>query len=114
MNLLTTLSHRGVGASSKCIIFRHIAPNCFATYLVMADYYLGFAITIEAALSFLGVGIPPDVPTWGSMLELGRKHIDTQGWLVVFPGLAIAFVVFSVNFLGDGLRDYFDPKLRGR
>jgi len=89
-------------------------PNVAATYIVLITITLGFAIVVEAALSFLGVGIPPDVPTWGSMLELGRKFIDSQGWMVVFPGVAIALVVFSVNFLGDGLRDYFDPKLRGR
>ena len=58
--------------------------------------------------------MPEGVPTWGSMLEIGRAHIDEQGWLVVFPGIAIAAVVFAVNFLGDGLRDVLDPRLRGR
>ena len=109
-----TLSARAIGASSMRIMFRHMLPNVAATYIVLVTITLGFAIVVEAALSFLGVGIPPDVATWGSMLELGREHIDNQGWLVVFPGIAIALVVFSVNFLGDGLRDFFDPRLRAR
>lgn len=109
-----TLAARSIGASSTRIIFRHMLPNVAATYIVLITLTLGFAIVVEAALSFLGVGIPPDVATWGSMLELGREHIDKQGWMVVFPGIVIALVVFSVNFLGDGLRDVMDPKLRGR
>jgi ABC-type dipeptide/oligopeptide/nickel transport system permease subunit len=109
-----TLAARSIGASSFRIIFRHMLPNVAATYIVLVTLTLGFAIVVEAALSFLGVGIPPDVATWGSMLELGREHIDKQGWMVVFPGLVIALIVFSVNFLGDGLRDVMDPKLRGR
>jgi len=109
-----TLAARAIGASSTRIVFRHMLPNVAATYIVLVTITLGFAIVVEAALSFLGVGIPPDVATWGSMLELGREHIDNQGWMVVFPGIAIALVVFSVNFLGDGLRDFFDPRLRGR
>ncbi len=109
-----TLADRSIGATSTRIIFRHMLPNVAATYIVLVTLTLGFAIVVEAALSFLGVGIPPDVATWGSMLELGRRHIDTQFWLVVFPGVTIAVVVFAVNFLGDGLRDVMDPKLRGR
>ncbi|MCH8988654.1 MAG: ABC transporter permease [Chloroflexi bacterium] len=109
-----TLAARSIGASSMRIIFKHMLPNVAATYIVLVTLTLGFAIVVEAALSFLGVGIPPDVATWGSMLELGRRHIDNQFWMVVFPGVVIALVVFSVNFLGDGLRDVMDPKLRGR
>ena len=109
-----TLAAMSIGASSTRIMFRHMLPNVAATYIVLITLTLGFAIVVEAALSFLGVGIPPDVATWGSMLELGREHIDKQGWMVVFPGLVIALIVFSVNFLGDGLRDIMDPKLRGR
>ncbi len=109
-----TLAARSIGASSVRIIFKHMLPNVAATYIVLITLTLGFAIVVEAALSFLGVGIPPDVATWGSMLELGRRHIDNQFWMVVFPGIVIALVVFSVNFLGDGLRDVMDPKLRGR
>jgi len=109
-----TLAAKSIGASSTRIIFKHMLPNVAATYIVLVTLTLGFAIVVEAALSFLGVGIPPDVATWGSMLELGRQHIDKQGWMVVFPGFVIALIVFSVNFLGDGLRDVMDPKLRGR
>ena len=109
-----TLAAKSIGASSTRIIFKHMLPNVAATYIVLVTLTLGFAIVVEAALSFLGVGIPPDVATWGSMLELGRAHIDKQGGMVVFPGFVIALIVFSVNFLGDGLRDVMDPKLRGR
>ncbi len=109
-----TLAARSIGASSIRIMFRHMLPNVAATYIVLMTLTLGFAIVVEAALSFLGVGIPPDVATWGSMLEIGRENIDKQAWLVVFPGFVIALIVFSVNFLGDGLRDVMDPKLRGR
>ena len=74
---------------------------------------LGFAIVVEAALSFLGVGIPPDIPTWGGMLQLGRKFLDTQAWVPVPPMIAIGLVVFPVSFLGDAIRDVLDPRLRG-
>ena len=96
------------------VMLRHILPNVLATYIVLMTITLGFAIVVEASLSFLGVGVPEGVATWGSMLEIGREHIQTQTWLVVFPGVAIAAVVFGVNFLGDGLRDVLDPRLRGR
>ena len=109
-----TLAARSIGASSMRIMLRHMLPNVAATYIVLITLTLGFAIVVEASLSFLGVGIPPDIATWGSMLELGREHIDKQGWMVVFPGFVIALIVFSVNFLGDGLRDVMDPRLRGR
>ena len=109
-----TLSARAIGAKPFRIMFRHMMPNVAATYIVLMTITLGFAIVVEASLSFLGVGVPEGVATWGSMLEIGREHIQTQSWLVVFPGVAIALVVFSVNFLGDGLRDVLDPRLRGR
>ena len=106
---------RAVGAAPWRIVFRHIMPNCFATYLILATYYLGFAIIIEASLSFLGVGAPPDIPSWGGMLtRAAQEHVKTSPWLSVFPGLAIFMVVLGFNFLGDALRDVLDPKLRGR
>jgi ABC-type dipeptide/oligopeptide/nickel transport system permease subunit len=108
------LSSRAIGANPYRIMLRHILPNVAATYIVLMTITLGFAIVVEASLSFLGVGVPEGVATWGSMLEIGREHIQTQTWLVVFPGVAIAAVVFGVNFLGDGLRDVLDPRLRGR
>jgi peptide/nickel transport system permease protein len=109
------LAATAIGASSKRIIFRHIAPNCMAIILVVATYYLGLAITIEASLSFLGVGVPPDVPSWGGMLKrAAEEHVRTAPWVAIFPGLAIFVVVFGFNLLGDALRDVFDPKLRQR
>lgn len=109
-----TLSARAIGATPFRVMLRHMMPNVIATYIVLMTITLGFAIVVEASLSFLGVGVPPNVATWGSMLEVGREYIQKQSWLVVFPGIAIAMVVFAVNFLGDGLRDVLDPRLRGR
>lgn len=106
---------RAVGARPSRIIFRHIVPNCFATYLVLATYYLGFAIIIEASLSFLGVGAPPDQPSWGGMLvRAASAHVKSGPWLAIFPGLALFLVVMGFNLLGDALRDVLDPRLRGR
>ena len=106
---------RAIGASPNRIVLRHIVPNCFATYLVLATYYLGFAIIIEASLSFLGVGTPPDEPSWGGMLvEASRAHVKSGPWLAIFPGLALFVVVMGFNLLGDALRDVLDPRLRGR
>ena len=104
-----------IGAPPWRIIFRHIVPNCFATYLVLATYYLGFAIIIESSLSFLGVGTPPDQPSWGGMLvRAASAHVKSGPWLAISPGLAIFLVVMGFNLLGDALRDVFDPRLRGR
>ena len=108
------LASKAIGANPIRVMVRHIMPNVAATYIVLMTITLGFAIVVEASLSFLGVGVPEGTATWGSMLEIGREHIQTQSWLVVFPGIAIAAVVFAVNFLGDGLRDVLDPRLRGR
>ncbi len=108
------LASRSIGANPFRIMLQHILPNVIAIYIVLMTITLGFAIVVEASLSFLGVGVPEGVPTWGSMLEIGRAHIDEQAWLVVFPGIVIAAAVFAVNFLGDGLRDVLDPRLRGR
>ena len=108
------LASRSIGSNPVRIMLQHILPNVIATYIVLMTITLGFAIVVEASLSFLGVGVPEGVATWGSMLEIGREYIQTQTWLVVFPGIVIAAVVFAVNFLGDGLRDVLDPRLRGR
>lgn len=106
---------QAIGAPPWRIVFRHIVPNCFATYLVLATYYLGFAIIIESSLSFLGVGTPPDQPSWGGMLvRAASAHVKSGPWLAIFPGLAIFLVVMGFNLLGDALRDVFDPRLRGR
>ena len=108
------LSAKAIGGSEARVMFRHILPNVMSTYIVLTTITIGFAIVVEASLSFLGVGIPPDVPSWGGMLNLGAsKYIGIAPWLAIFPGVAIALVVFSVNLLGDALRDVLDPKLRG-
>ena len=109
-----TLAAQAIGAGSIRIMLRHILPNVVASYIVLGTITLGFAIIIEASLSFLGVGVPPDIPTWGGMLTRGTEEIRIAWWLAVFPGIAISVVVFAINFLGDALRDTLDPRLRGR
>ena len=89
-------------------------PNCLAIYLILATYYLGFAIIVEASLSFLGVGVPPDVPSWGGMLTAAAQgHVTRAPWAGIFPGLAIFIAVLGFNLLGDALRDVLEPRLRG-
>jgi peptide/nickel transport system permease protein len=103
------------GASARRIVLRHVLPNVFAPILVIATVWLGNAIVIEAALSFLGLGTPPPTPTWGGMLSgEGRRNLEVAPYLAVFPGLAISVVVLSFNMLGDALRDLLDPRLRSR
>src|SRR3989475_8378762 len=105
---------RAIGASAVRIIGRHIMPNCLAIYLILATYYVGFAIILEASLSFLGVGVPPDVPSWGGMLTAAAQgHITRAPWAGIFPGLAIFLAVLGFNLLGDALRDVLEPRLRG-
>jgi peptide/nickel transport system permease protein len=104
---------RAAGASSWRIILRHILPNVFAPILIIASVWLGNAIVIEAALSFLGLGTPPPTPTWGGMLSgEGRRSLETAPYLAVFPGLAISIVVLAFNMFGDAVRDLLDPRLR--
>ena len=105
---------KATGCSDVRIIFRNVLPNCVAPYIVFATSSLGFAIIIEASLSFLGVGSPIDVPSWGGALSIAGSHyLEVSAWLLVFPALAIWIVVFSFNLLGDSLRDILDPRLRG-
>jgi len=104
---------RGLGASHLRIMARHILPQCIAPYLILATTHLGVAIIIEAALGFLGVGIPPPTPTWGNMLaDSLNAGLVPPWWLVLFPGLAITITVLAFNLLGDGIRDMLDPRLR--
>jgi peptide/nickel transport system permease protein len=108
------MAARAIGAPSARIVLRHLLPNCFAIYLILATYYLGFAIILEASLSFLGVGVPPDVPSWGGMLTAAAQgHVTRAPWAGVFPGLAIFTTVLGFNLLGDALRDVLEPRLRG-
>ena len=105
---------RGLGASHKRMMLRHILPQCVAPYLILATTHLGVAIIIEASLGFLGVGIPPPMPTWGNMLaDSLNAGLVPPWWLVLFPGGAITLTVLAFNLLGDGIRDALDPRLRG-
>src|SRR5215213_7274215 len=99
-----------VGAGHARIILRHIVPNIVPSALVIGTFSMATAIIAEASLSFLGLGVPPDVPTWGTMLGDGRNYISTAPWLTIFPGAAIFIVVLGINLLGDGLRDVLDPR----
>jgi peptide/nickel transport system permease protein len=106
---------QALGASPARIVARHVLPNVFAPILVIATVWLGNAIVIEAALSFLGLGTPPPTPTWGAMLSgEGRRNLETAPYLAIFPGVAISVVVLAFNMLGDALRDLLDPRLRSR
>jgi peptide/nickel transport system permease protein len=104
---------RAIGASPQRIMLGHILPQCVAPYLVLATTHLGVAIIIEAALGFLGVGIPPPTPTWGNMLAGSLTSLVPHWWLVFYPGLAITLTVLAFNLFGDGIRDTLDPRLRG-
>jgi peptide/nickel transport system permease protein len=106
-------SARAAGAAEWRIIFRHVVPNTLATYIVMFTVNIAYAIVVETSLSFLGLGAPPDEPSWGSMLTAGIQALETAPWMVFFPGLAISLTVFGLNLLGDSIRDLTDPRLRG-
>lgn len=104
---------RAVGASHREIIVRHILPNVIAPIIVQSTLQMASAIQAAAALGFLGLGAPPDVPEWGNMLQKGRNFIFSAPHIVLYPGLATMLVVFGFSLLGDGLRDALDPRLRG-
>jgi peptide/nickel transport system permease protein len=103
---------RIAGAGPLRIIGRHLLPNTFNTLMVLLTLQVGYVIIVEASLSFLGAGIPPPTPAWGSMIAEGRDFITTAWWVSFFPGLAILLVVLAFNLLGDWLRDTLDPRLR--
>ena len=104
---------RAAGGSHWRIISRHLIPNCLASYIVLLTTNVSYAIVVEASLSFIGAGAPPDEPSWGGMLTAGVQAIETAPWMVFFPGLAISLAVFGLNLLGDSIRDVTDPRLRG-
>lgn len=104
---------RATGGSNWRIIGRHVIPNCLASYIVLMTTNVSYAIVVEASLSFLGAGAPPDEPSWGGMLTAGVQALETAPWMVFFPGLAISLAVFGLNLLGDSIRDLTDPRLRG-
>lgn len=103
---------KALGGQDFYVLFRHVVPNTLASVTVIATFGMAIVIITEASLSFLGLGVPVHIPTWGSMLAEGRSYINRAPWLTIFPGLAIFITVFGINLLGDGLRDVFDPKLR--
>jgi peptide/nickel transport system permease protein len=104
---------RAAGCTHWRIILLHVVPNTFATYVVLFTVNIAYAIVVEAALSFLGLGAPADEPSWGGMLTAGTQAIETAPWMIFFPGLAISLTVFGLNLLGDAIRDLTDPRLRG-
>jgi peptide/nickel transport system permease protein len=104
---------RAVGASKWRIISRHLIPNCLAAYIVLVTTNVSYAIVVEASLSFIGAGAPPDEPSWGGMLTAGIQALETAPWMVFFPGLTISLAVFGLNLFGDSIRDVTDPRLRG-
>jgi peptide/nickel transport system permease protein len=101
-----------LGGGDGRVVLRHILPNVFTPWLVVATLDMARVIVIESALSFLGLGVQPPTPTWGGMLADGRVYISTAWWLATFPGLAILITVLGINLFGDGLRDTLDPRLK--
>ena len=93
--------------------FRHVLPNCLAPLLVQGTFIFAYAVLAEAILGFLGVGVPPYVPSWGNVIASGKNVIREAFWVSLFPGLALTVTGLSLNLLGDGLRDTLDPRLRG-
>ena len=103
---------RAIGASDKRIILKHILPNCMAPIIVQATLSIAGSILAIASLSFIGLGISPPTPEWGSMVSTGRQYFRAAWWVCAFPGFAIMLTILSLNLLGDGLRDALDPKLK--
>lgn len=103
---------RALGASPGRIVLRHVLPTAFPAVVVQATLGMAGAIIAEASLSFLGLGVQPPTPSWGTMLDAGRSHLFDAPHLTIFPGMAIAILVLGFNFLGDGLRDHVDPKMQ--
>ncbi len=108
------LAAKALGASDLRILFTHILPNAIQPLIVQASLGMAGAVLSEASLSFLGLGIPPPAPSWGTMIEEARQFFSTSPHVLFFPGVAIALTVLAFNFIGDGLREYLDPKQRTR
>jgi len=104
---------RALGAPDLAIIGRHVLPNCLSPVIVQGSFVFAAAVLTEAALSFLGVGVPPYVPSWGNILSEGRLYLQQAPWLVIYPGAAIMVTILGLNLFGDGVRDLLDPKIRG-
>ncbi len=106
------IAAQSIGCRDSRILWRHVLPNIFGTLIVVASFAVASNIIAEASLSFLGLGVPPAVPTWGIMLSEGKEYLRDAWWPVTFPGIAIALTVLSINSLGDWLRDYLDPRMK--
>jgi peptide/nickel transport system permease protein len=107
-------AERAIGCSPNRIITRHILPNIMAALIILFSTVVPMVILVEASLSFLGYGVPPPNPSWGAMLSgSARDYMFQAPWIIIWPGLALSVVVYSVNMLGDALRDLLDPRLRG-
>ncbi|WP_342359002.1 ABC transporter permease [Terrarubrum flagellatum] len=102
------------GTRTPKILIRHILPNTIAPLIVQATYIAASAILVESALSFLGAGTPPDIPSWGNMIAQSRNFLSRAPWTILYPGAALALVVLAINLVGDGLRDHLDPRLARR
>lgn len=103
---------RALGAGNLRIAILHVFPNCVAPIIIQGTMIFAYSILSEASLSFLGIGIPPEIPSWGNILSGGKVFLRRAPWISVFPGLTIAICVLGINMLGDGLRDVLDPKLK--
>ena len=103
---------RGMGAGAARIVFRHLLPNLMSPLFVQASFVFAFAQLQAASLDFLGLGVPPETPTWGNMLSESRVYITRAPWLLLFPGLMIALSAFSLNLIGDAVRDRLDPRMK--
>jgi peptide/nickel transport system permease protein len=103
---------KAIGAKQGRIMARHVLPNLWGVVIVIASFAVASTIIAEASLSFLGLGVPPEVPTWGGMLSDSREYLEIMPWLVIFPGLAISLTVLSINVLGDWIRDFLDPRMK--
>ena len=108
------MAAKAIGGRDSRIIFRHILPNALSPVLVSATLGVAGAILTESALSFLGIGVQPPTPSWGNMLMAGKQTLGTAWWLSFFPGMAILLTVLGYNLLGEGVRDAFDPRMRGQ
>ena len=106
------LAARSYGAADSRIIIRHLIPNLIAPIIVLGSQQLGVFIYAESSLSFLGLGVPLDTPTWGSMIAQGRSYLDTSWWVSTLPGIVLTITVLGAFYVGDGLRDVLDPRLR--
>ena len=105
---------KAIGAQDRRVMFRAILPNTLSPIIVQVSLLLSVAILVEAALSFLGLGVQPPTPAWGSMMAESQQFIDLAWWMSTFPGMTIFVTVIALNFIGDGLREAFDPRQRRR